>query len=329
MRGALRDEIFNLDSSLNRDNGFKSWVLLRDSFLANNYSLHTADMNNGSNVAFELHIDAQEVVKGVPSYLLMLEPPQVWPENDVNACLPSYRIIFTWSDLVAGADNIVKVNFPNLLRPNVVDGFKDRNRFCCMIAGNKTLDSRDERILYAERVRAIRWFELNAPHDFDLYGVDWDMPALPAASYGKVLRYLWRRISLDRVFTPFPSYRGRVAHKKEILNKTRFSICYENVRDIPGYITEKIFDSFFSGCVPIYLGASNVSNYIPSNCFINRKDFASYDELYKYLKSITEVEFSDYQIRILNYLQSDEAYEFSAEAMARVITKKIIEDLDA
>lgn len=329
MRGALGDEIFNLDSFLNRDNGFKSWVILRDSFLVNNYSLHTADINIGSNVAFELHIDAQEVVEGIPSYLLMLEPPQVWPGNDIKACSPNYRIIFTWNDLVAGANNIVKANFPNLLRLNVVDGFKGRNRFCCLIAGNKTLDSRDERILYSERVRAIRWFELNAPNDFDLYGIDWDMPILPAGFYGKVLRFLWRRISLGKVFTPFPSYRGRVAHKSEILKNTRFSICYENVRDIPGYITEKIFDSFFSGCVPIYLGASNISSYIPSNCFINRKDFTGYDELYRYLRGMTEEEFSGYQQRILNYLQSDGAHKFSAEAMARVITKKIIEDLEA
>ena len=48
-----------------------------------------------------------------------------------------------------------------------------------------------------------------------------------------------------------------------------FAICYENARDIPGYITEKIFDCFFAGCVPIYWGgAPNVTDHIPANTFI-------------------------------------------------------------
>jgi hypothetical protein len=42
-----------------------------------------------------------------------------------------------------------------------------------------------------------------------------------------------------------------VDSKKNTLEKYKFSICYENARDIPGYITEKIFDCFFAGCVPI------------------------------------------------------------------------------
>ena len=45
------------------------------------------------------------------------------------------------------------------------------------------------------------------------------------------------------------------------------------MRDVLGYITEKIFDSFAAWCVPVYWGASNVTDYIPEGCFIDRRKF--------------------------------------------------------
>lgn len=36
--------------------------------------------------------------------------------------------------------------------------------------------------------------------------------------------------------------------------KTKHYFCFENVRDLPGYITEKIFDCFFAEYIPIYWG---------------------------------------------------------------------------
>ena len=45
----------------------------------------------------------------------------------------------------------------------------------------------------------------------------------------------------------------------------RFYICYENTEGVEDYITEKIFDCFAAGFVPIYWGASNIEKYIPKN----------------------------------------------------------------
>ena len=38
----------------------------------------------------------------------------------------------------------------------------------------------------------------------------------------------------------FPSYDGPVKSKFTALSQARFSICFENARDIRGYLTEKI-----------------------------------------------------------------------------------------
>ena len=111
----------------------------------------------------------------------------------------------------------------------------------------------------------------------------------------------------------FPSYRGKVDSKKETLKKYRFAICYENARDIPGYITEKIFDCFFSACVPVYWGANNIQEYIPKECFIDKRDFATYEELYVFMKNMSDKEYLNYLKNIENFLNSSKSYQFSSE----------------
>lgn len=50
--------------------------------------------------------------------------------------------------------------------------------------------------------------------------------------------------------------------------KHKFSICYEN-NAYPYYVTEKIMDSFLSGSLPVYWGASKVVEDFNEKAFIN------------------------------------------------------------
>ena len=45
-------------------------------------------------------------------------------------------------------------------------------------------------------------------------------------------------------------------NKREYLRHFKFNLCPEN-SNTSGYVTEKIFDSIFSGCIPIYWGSEN------------------------------------------------------------------------
>lgn len=329
INGIRQDEIFNLDSKLNRDNGFAAWHLLRAVFAKKDVLIHTSDVNSGKPVDFVICMDMWSSIPCSASYLLMLETPQVCPENGIQSNWSRYRKIFTWNDELVDGDRFIKINFPNPIYIHQVDGFEKRDRFSCLISGNKTLPSKDERNLYPERVRAIRWFEAHAPHDFDLYGVDWDLPLVHGGLVGKLERRFLRLLGRFVKLRPFPSYRGRVAHKRDVLTRTRFAICYENVRDLPGYITEKIFDCFFSGCVPVYWGASNITDHIPADCFVDRRQFSDTGEVYNFLKAMTELEFRGYQQRIAAFLQSDAAYPFSTEFFAKTIVNTIVQDIDS
>lgn len=73
--------------------------------------------------------------------------------------------------------------------------------------------------------------------------------------------------------------------KIAVLKNDQFCVCYENTKDVRGYVSEKIFDCFKAGVVPVYLGASNICEYVPKSSFVDRRDFASDQEVYDFLKS--------------------------------------------
>jgi len=325
--GLTRNTIFDRSSPANRDDCFAPYALLKERLYELGIQIDTVDETPSHGLAFELHQDIQQGAKAEINYLLMFETEFVKVENGDTAQWSKYRRIFTWNDEQVDGYRFIKINFPNPIRVHPVDGFSQRDRFCCLISSNRTLVSQDNRILYPERVKSIRWFEAHAPHDFDLYGLDWRMPVMRGGLVGKLERRIWRALGRFVTLQPFPSYRGKVVHKHDVLARTRFSICYENARDLPGYITEKIFDCFFSGCVPVYWGASNISEHIPADCFIDRRNFNGTEDVYKFLKSISEDDFKEYQRCIAAFLESDAAYPFSSEFFAETIVNTIVQDL--
>lgn len=76
------------------------------------------------------------------------------------------------------------------------------------------------------------------------------------------------------------------------------------MHNIEGYISEKILHCFKVGCVPVYWGASNVTDYIPENCFIDRRKFSSELELYNFLKDMSQSKYEEYIKNIRLFTQS-------------------------
>jgi hypothetical protein len=113
--------------------------------------------------------------------------------------------------------------------------------------------------------------------------------------------------------------------KVDTLKQYRFAICYETNSSIKGHITDRIFECFSAGCVPIYLGAPNVCDYIPKHCFIDPKEFPSHEELYQHLKNMDESTYYTYLNNIKSFLESKEAQLFSVEEFTKTFTSAIKE----
>lgn len=321
-----RNRLFDLtDKVSNRDNCLYPYTLLKNRLFEMGYTLATSDINSPTESDIVIYSD---MPKKLPkkndvrkSYLILFETEVIRADNWEISRHQWFNKIFTWNDDFIDHDKYIKINFPNTI--NLFDKQPIHEKLCTLIAGRKLSTHRQE--LYSKRLEAIRWFEKHQPNDFDLYGIGW------ASGYFQLPRYLGflNRIKplTNLMAQKFPSYKGQVQSKKEILEKYKFSICFENVRDMPGYITEKIFDCFFAGCVPIYFGASNIEDHIPLTCFIDFRKFNDFNSLYIFIKEMSDTTYQEYLLNIRRFLESEAILSFSSEYFAETIVNTIREEI--
>lgn len=157
-----------------------------------------------------------------------------------------------------------------------------KSKFLCIVSNHKF--SYHYRELYSERLKAISYFE----DKIDVYGNTYQQNS-------KI-----------------------IPNKYEVIKDYRFSICYENARDIPGYTTEKLFDCFKAGVVPIYIGDASE---VPKNCYIDKNDFKSYKELEEFLQNMTDKEYRKYLDAIEAYLPNT---KYNAEIWVNTIINNVI-----
>ena len=237
-----------------------------------------------------------------------------------------FNKLFTCFDEYVDGKKYIKINYAHKFPKNIKKNFLEKKKLCVLINSKKLSKYTNENDLYSRRIEAIKWFEANHPDDFDLYGMGWDKFIFSGPKIIKSLNLIpFLPIFFAKLLgQTFSSYKGVVENKKLLMEKYRFSICYENTKNIPGYITEKIFDSFFAGCVPIYWGANNILDYIPKDCFIDKRDFQTYEDLYEFIKNITEPEYLNYLENIENYLKSDAAFQFKSESFVKTMIENIL-----
>ncbi|OGZ62655.1 MAG: hypothetical protein A3C58_03290 [Candidatus Staskawiczbacteria bacterium RIFCSPHIGHO2_02_FULL_34_10] len=255
-------------------------------------------------------------------YLLILESPIIKLDNYIKENHTYFKKIFTWSDELVDNKKYFKIQYSHNIPTEFNFGLEKKEKLCTIISSNKNRHHPKE--LYSERIKAIRWFESNHPENFDLYGNGWDRYHFEGTFLGIKIARLNRLKFLTKLLRPYyPSYRGSIKSKKETYQKYKFAVCYENTQ-ADGYVTEKIFDCFLAGCVPIYLGAHNITNHIPANTFIDKRKFDTYEKLYNYIMHMPEKEYLNYLNAIKNFLKNDKAYPFSAEYFANTIIEQII-----
>lgn len=153
--------------------------------------------------------------------------------------------------------------------------------------------------LYVERLRAIEHF---ADVDgFDLYGAAWDreIPGATAAQSAAVRR----------------AYRGTVASKGDALSPYRFSLVIENT-SFDGYISEKLYDCWFAGTIPVYLGAPDVSARLPQGSYVDVRDYTGMDELEAALRTMPPTEAKERRAIAAAFVQSHQFAPFTASYFA-------------
>lgn len=174
----------------------------------------------------------------------------------------------------------------------------NRKKAVVMISGLHRPRGFSKTELYSARIQKLVGLEKHIP--FDLYGRGWGkLLTRNALSWAYLLNYR----------TIMKNYHGSVVSKYETYAQYDFSLCFENLL-MSGYITEKIFDCFYAGVIPIYKGATDIQNYIPKNCYIHSDDFQTADELAKFLNKMTKTDKQSYRDNARDFLSSTQGQTY-------------------
>ncbi len=158
--------------------------------------------------------------------------------------------------------------------------------------------------LYLDRVEAIRFFADNG--DFQLFGFGWERPI---AGFDAAYAAAARRV-----------YGGALPpgqqEKRAVMGRFRFALCFENCA-FPGYVTEKVFDCFLAGCIPVYYGAPDIGDFVPLDAIVDFRRFDSFAALNDHLLAMTEGEARRHLDAAAEFLQSPRYSMFLEETLVR------------
>jgi hypothetical protein len=232
-------------------------------------------------------------------FFFNMEPIPMSPEYHAH-----FARVYTTDDDLVDNQTFFKLPYPYLMPMRTSRPPFEAKRLCVMVSGSDNDYPERKNELYSERMKMVEFFETKPAGELDIYGRFW------------VKRH-------------YRDFKGHIPgdhsgeQKISTLSNYRFSICFENTKNVNGYITEKIFACFAAGCVPVYWGASNITDYIPKNCFIDYRDFSSPEELYQFIKNMSKETYEQYLHDIRTFLSSEKAQVFSPATFEKILLDAI------
>lgn len=301
-----QDKMFDLsDPVLNRDDMVIPFANLRDRHAQDNITLKTADylLSGPSDAGTVSDYYALGVADNLAALrqrrdvklkaFVLFEPPVVDPKPyaalaDLTAAFEQVYVHNTIGDgySLSGVDvsRLRKLFWPQPHR-DVLEPYwsrTDRQDRVVVINGNH-IPTTFNKELYSERIEAMA--ALAKTRSVDLYGRGWHKWWSRASMWMPYWRHRRTLMSI---------YKGPCASKYEVMSQYKYTLCFENMA-MTGYITEKIFDCFYAGTIPIYLGATDIVDLIPNDAYIDARQFASWAEIPRYLAGLSVQQYDDFR----------------------------------
>ncbi|HYM24404.1 MAG TPA: glycosyltransferase family 10 [Vicinamibacterales bacterium] len=348
----LKNRLFDTGNVHNVDGAHAPYFYLKELFTSQGIDVNTADYlvegkkRNKLNAYFSLGITtnyrrlARERDVILSAYFTM-DAPIVMPSHfkGLRTASRDFKRIYSYSTPEALAPfgcrglKFEKLHIPYCFDRVFPELWANENRkFLCLLNYNR-LCRRTWRELYTARLEACEYF--SRFNEIDMFGFAWDrLPYVVGESWipatlRRVSRLVQERTPIlnrhpyqkliDRV------WRGPAESKYVTQSQYTFTICYENM-DLEGWLNENIFDCFLVGTIPIYLGAPDITDYVPENCFINRRRFKTYDDLRACLHALGPAEIRRYKENARDYLASARFAPFRKESFAQIFTRAVEED---
>lgn len=348
------DSLFDVsERPANRDQLLLAWAFVREACAKEGIILKTADLmpdEGGRQVHYYcaygqtknwIRFSRRTDVRLLDLYIT--EPPIASLEETCYSCIPECVKLFRHVHAVTYPDEIRSVygfevggQIEHFFTPqaysDVIDEYWQRRdrAMLCMVNSYGFAPAQNS-YYYDERIRALD--HLGTRMGVDLYGHRWNIMwetsavarmrnVIGALRHGKPAE-LRRELFLSQKSKAVRrAYRGQCTSKYDTLAGYWFAICYEN-SGVRGYISEKIFDCFFAGTIPIYLGAPDIADYVPRDCFVDKRRFKSYTDLAGYLRSLSDTQKESYRQAGRAFVASDAFRPFSKEYFAQRFIKYV------
>ena len=137
---------------------------------------------------------------------------------------------------------------------------------------------------------------------------------------------MFNRLHLPRPKNNFKNYQGTIENKRKIASNYKFQFAIENSKNIKGYISEKIFDSFFLTTFRYTQEPPILSAYIPDDTFINIDEFDDIKSLISFTQSLSINEISNIKKAQIDFFNSELIKNFDTFFNSEKITKHIMQD---
>jgi len=341
------------------DNLLAPYVALRDRFAKSGVGTQTADClperaDDRRHILISFGTRDRLVWQSVRRYAALRQRPDVVlsaffamecpiVEPTMYESLPAlagiFRRVYSWSD----TDTLRRftrapVQLESFSWPQSFDAVHEHlwsqrdRKFLLMMNANK-LPRLYVDELYTARLRAVAYFEQFG--EIDLYGRGWDGPPMRVGktwtpyALRRLEPSLWtlrQRLRSDPLYAAAArATRGTAASKSATLAQYRFALCFEN-SIVKGWMTEKLFDCFFAGTVPVYWGAPEVLERVPGECFIDMRQFTDFAELRAFLHAMTPAQEQRYREAARAYLESAQFTPFRTSTFVDTVARIVSAD---
>lgn len=302
------------DNHLNRDGSLIPYFELKKLLNNKGYKVLTSDLINFADVNSNYYYYSLGNINNFERFKLLgaklmaiviMEPPIVdsKPYDLMSKLSDYFEKIYSY-DISPKYKNLQRFYFTQY-RKSVIHKYWSNNirinKLVLINSSHKPLLKKDE--LYSKRIDIISL--LSKTNSIDLYGRGWGK----WYSRSNLWKPYWSNIS-----SILNAYKGSCISKYEVLKDYNFAICFENMI-MPGFISEKIFDCFYSGTIPIYLGDPNISDTIPSDTFIDYRDFSNINDLLKYLDDMPKKVVKQYKDKGRDFIESAKSENFRNSLM--------------
>ena len=257
-----------------------------------------------------------------PAALVRLEPSVIRPQNIRSDYLEHMSMVIDVGRSPLASNS--RMNWPqrwtlkHLESPKVA-GPERIDRFV-IINANKMSFVQGE--LYS-----LRRLAAQQSSDIDVWGFDWDMPWFRKITKAleEILIPLEHRVGIKPTaikgwFKKPLSFMGTSEDKLSTLASYKYSLVIENSIE---YMSEKLFDSLFSGTLPIYVGPNPVDFGMPEFVAIHSKP--DINSIMTAIQQARTIDLDTWRAAVLTWLRSDGVEQ---EWSWPFVIQRIIDNID-